>query len=115
MNRVRQVGSTAVLLCALVAPAVGAAVGMAPAAFVPSAVATWPISTLLVSEVVTGGASASDEFVEVANQGPQPADLAGLELVYVTSSGSTVSRKAAWTEPLTLDAGRRLLVANSAG
>ena len=29
----------------------------------------WPTSTLVVSEVQTGGASASDEFVEIANQG----------------------------------------------
>ena len=48
----------------------------------------WPPSTLVVSEVQTGGASASDEFVEVANQGAAPVDLLGLEVVYATSSGS---------------------------
>ena len=32
----------------------------------------WPVSTLVVSEVQTGGGSASDEFVEVANQGAGP-------------------------------------------
>ena len=37
----------------------------------------WPASTLVISEVQTGGASASDEFVEIANQGPAPVDLAG--------------------------------------
>ena len=40
-----------------------------------------------ISEIQTGGASASDEFVEVANQGSAPVDLAGLEVVYATSVG----------------------------
>src|SRR5262245_46925438 len=75
----------------------------------------WPTSTLLVSEVQTGGASASDEFVEVANQGAAVVDLGGLELVYVTASGMTVTRKASWTTPAMLEPGRRVLVANSAG
>ena len=30
---------------------------------------SWPTSTLLISEVETGGASASDEFAELANAG----------------------------------------------
>ena len=63
----------------------------------------------------TGGASASDEFVEVANQGAGPVDLVGLELVYATSSGSTVTRKAAWSASFVLDAGRRVLIVNGAG
>src|SRR5688500_13714116 len=54
---------------------------------------SWPVSAgLLVSEVVTGGASASDEFVEIYNASLDSLDLGGLELVYVTSSGSTVTR-----------------------
>ena len=57
----------------------------------------WPVSTLLVSEVQTGGASASDEFAEITNVGSTTVDLAGLELVYATSTGSTVTRKAQWT------------------
>jgi len=48
----------------------------------PLAAVTWPVSTLLVSEVQTGGASASDEFAEITNVGPTAIDLAGLELVY---------------------------------
>ena len=59
-----------------------------------------------VSEVQTGGASASDEFVEVANQGAAPVDLAGLEVVYATSSGSTVTRKATWTASTVLEPGQ---------
>ena len=42
-------------------------------------------------------------------------DLAGLELVYATASGSTVTRKATWTASTELAAGQRLLVANGSG
>ncbi len=87
---------------AVVQPVVAAAVG-------------WPPSSLVLSEVQTGGASASDEFVEIANQGPGAVDLAGLELVYATSSGSTVTRKATWASTTMLEPGRRVLVANAAG
>jgi hypothetical protein len=82
---------------------------------VPLAAVTWPVSTLLVSEVQTGGASASDEFAEITNVGPVPVDLAGLELVYATSTGSTVTRKASWSTSLLLGTGRHLLVANTSG
>ena len=75
----------------------------------------WPASTLVVSEVQTGGASASDEFVEIANQGGAAADLLGLEVVYATSSGSTVTRKATWATTFVLDPGRRVLIANGSG
>ena len=39
----------------------------------------------------------------------------GLEVVYATSTGSTVTRKATWTAPTILDPGRRILIANAAG
>lgn len=85
--------------------------GMAPLAAVG-----WPPSTgLLVAEIVTGGASASDEYVELANAGPVPLDLAGLEVAYVTSSGATVSRKASWTASQVLEPGQHLLLANALG
>jgi uncharacterized protein len=87
--------------------------GLAPATL--AAAVAWPPSTLVVSEVQTGGASASDEFVEIANQGAGAVDLAGLEVVYATSSGSTVTRKATWTASTTLEPGRRVLLANAAG
>ena len=111
MARTRS-GSIAVVVVVLVG------LGVWPAAFAPptfAAVVAWPPSTLVVSEIQTGGASASDEFVEVANQGPGAVDLAGLEVVYATSSGSTVTRKATWTVPTTLEPGRRVLLANAAG
>src|ERR1700675_797712 len=79
------------------------------------ALVAWPVSTLDVSEVQTGGASASDEFAEVYNGGSLAVDLAGLELVYATSTGSTVTRKATWTISTVLDPGRHLLIANAAG
>ena len=65
--------------------------------------------------MVTGGASASDEYVEITNAGAVPADLAGVELAYVTSSGSTVTRKATWSELTLLATGQHLLVANALG
>jgi uncharacterized protein YdeI (BOF family) len=80
-----------------------------------AATVTWPTSTLVISEVQTGGTSASDEFVEVANQGVGPVDLLGLEVVYATSSGSTVTRKGTWSTSAVLEPGRRILLANGAG
>ncbi|MDQ3448134.1 MAG: lamin tail domain-containing protein [Chloroflexota bacterium] len=70
---------------------------------------------LVVGEVVTGGASASDEWVEIYNAGAVSGDLAGLELVYVTASGATITRKQSWDLGLMLDPGRHLLVANVDG
>ena len=68
----------------------------APAA---SADVTWPPSTgLLVGEVVTGGASGSDEYVELFNAGPVAVQLGGSELVYVSASGKSVTRKRAWND-----------------
>src|SRR5439155_23948799 len=74
------------------------------------------LTHLVVSELVTGGASASDEFVEVYNPSPDALPLEGLELVYVSASGATVTRKAAWTvgAPL-MPPGAHWLVANTAG
>ncbi len=89
MDRARRAGFTA-LIVVVMATAAGGLAGPA----VRAAAVGWPPSTLVVSEVQTGGASASDEFVEVANQGGGPVDLAGLEVVYATATGSTVTRKA---------------------
>lgn len=81
-----------------------------------AAAVAWPPSTgLLVAELVTGGASASDEYVELTNAGSSSLDLAGLEVVYVTSSGSTVTRKASWTSSLLVEPGRHVLIANALG
>ncbi|HYO44497.1 MAG TPA: lamin tail domain-containing protein, partial [Candidatus Limnocylindrales bacterium] len=97
----------------------GAAAWPPPSRSVPmeaAAAVGWPPSaTLVVFEVVTGGTSASDEFVELANAGSMPVDLAGLEIAYATSSGATVTRKAAWTLPLIVEPGRHVLLANALG
>ena len=110
MERARRAGSTALIVVVMVA-AFGGSGGRSALA----GVVAWPPSTLVVSELQTGGASASDEFVELANQGSAPVDLIGLEVVYATSSGSTVTRKATWSASTLLEPGRRILVANAAG
>jgi outer membrane biosynthesis protein TonB len=110
MDRARRAGLTALLLVVMVATP--ASPGGLP---VLAASVGWPTSTLVLSEVQTGGASASDEFVEIANQGASSIDLVGLELVYATASGSTITRKAAWDATTELPPGMRLLVANSSG
>jgi uncharacterized protein YdeI (BOF family) len=77
---------------------------------------SWPASAgIVLAEVMTGGASASDEYVEIANAASTPQDLQGLELVYVTASGSTFTRKANFTSSLSLAPCQHLLIANAAG
>src|SRR5690349_19051745 len=100
----------AVLLVASVA-------GMLAGGNVPAARAAteWPPSSdLLVSEVVTGGAGANDEFVELYNASSLSVDLGGLELVYVTSTGSSITRKVSWSNG-GIAPHRHRLIANSAG
>jgi hypothetical protein len=99
--------------------AILAIVGVAPFPMPParpaSAVA-WPVSTgLLVAEVVTGGASASDEFVEIVNAGPSAVDLQDVELVYASSAGTSATRKVSWTASRPLAPGQHLLAANASG
>ncbi len=75
-----------------------------------------PVTHLVVSEVVTGGASASDELIEIYNPAAVALPLEGLELVYVSASGATVTRRAAWgVEAAALAPGAHLLVANELG
>jgi hypothetical protein len=74
------------------------------------------VGHLVISEVVTGGASASDELIELYNPSGEALPLEGLELVYVTASGATISRRAAWSLGAdSLPAGAHLLVANELG
>ncbi len=110
MDRARRAGLTALIVVAMVA-----SVGGSRGSGVLAGVVAWPPSTLVVSEVQTGGTSASDEFVEIADQGSAPVDLLGIEVIYVTSSGSTVTRKTTWATSTILDPGRRFLLGNSAG
>jgi len=110
MDRARRAGFTALIVVALLA-----AIGGSDGSRALAGAVSWPPSTLVVSEVQTGGASASDEFVEVANQGSGPVELQGLEVVYATSSGSTITRKGTWSVSTVLDPGRRTLLANASG
>jgi len=78
--------------------------------------ASGALAYLVVSELVTGGISASDEFVEIYNPSVDPLPLEGLELIYVSASGATVTRKAAWAAGAPLvPSGAHWLIANSAG
>ena len=71
---------------------------------------------LVISEVMTGGASASDEFIELYNPSSAGLSPEGLEVVYVTASGATVTRKASWaTGALGVPPGAHVLIANEAG
>ena len=71
---------------------------------------------LVISEVVTGGATASDELVELYNPSAAAMPTEGLELIYVSASGATITRRVGWAvgAPL-LAPGAHLLVANEAG
>ena len=115
MHRARRAGLSALIVLVILLIGLVPAQQPRPDDGLPVADVSWPVSTLVVSEVQTGGTSASDEFVEVANQGAAPVDLGGLELVYVTSTGGTITRKATWTSPTLLEPGRRVLAANSTG
>jgi hypothetical protein len=71
---------------------------------------------LVVSEVMTGGASASDEFIELYNPTAAALPLEGLEIVYVTATGATITRKASWAAGSPgLPAGAHVLIANGGG
>jgi hypothetical protein len=71
---------------------------------------------LVVSEVMTGGTSASDEFIELYNPTAGALPLEGLEVVYVTATGATITRKASWAAGSPgLPAGAHVLIANGAG
>ena len=117
MARARIAAVAALVLVLLLGATAAAAPGaVRPTGVTAQAAVAWPPSSgLLVAEVVTGGASASDEYVELTNASATAVDLAGLEVAYVTSSGSTVTRKASWSTPLALEPGRHLLVANASG
>ncbi|HEX5465507.1 MAG TPA: lamin tail domain-containing protein [Candidatus Limnocylindrales bacterium] len=92
------------------------AIGLPPASGVRAAEVTWPPSSgLLISELQTGGASASDEFVELYSAASEPIDLVGLELAYASASGATVTRKASWDTSLLVEPGAHLLIANEGG
>ncbi len=80
-----------------------------------AATVAWPPSSgVVVAEVVTGGASGSDEYAELFNGADHAVQLGGLELVYVSASGKSVTRKHTWNDRR-LGPGGHLLLANVDG
>ena len=105
-----------ILLAAALPTAFGAPDTGAPGGGPGFADGDGPIDHLVISELSTGGGSASDEFVEVYNPAATALPLEGLELVYVTASGATVTRKAAWdVDAAEVAPGAHVLIANEAG
>ncbi|MFI5225112.1 MAG: lamin tail domain-containing protein [Candidatus Limnocylindrales bacterium] len=115
MDRARRLAACLIFVLGIAGSAVAGARAPSDGAIARAAAVGWPVSSLLIGEIATGGASASDEYVEVVNGGSSSVDLAGLEVVYATSSGSTVTRKATWSTPRPLAPGQHLLIANSSG
>jgi hypothetical protein len=110
MDRARRAGSAALVVLVMVASLVAGG-----GATVLAGVVAWPPSSLVVSEIQTGGSSASDEFVEVANQGARPWTCMGSRSSMRRRSGSTVTRKGTWTTASSLAPGQRILLVNAAG
>jgi hypothetical protein len=72
-------------------------------------------SALLISNIATGGSSASDEYVVIEAVGTGGTNIADYELVYTTASGATTRRLISLEGATPLAAGARLLAANSLG
>ncbi|MGH2418181.1 MAG: lamin tail domain-containing protein, partial [Candidatus Limnocylindria bacterium] len=90
-------------------------VGLAPLGIAHRTVAA-AVDHLVISEVVTGGASATDELIELYNPSVAVLPLEGLELVYVSASGATISLRAAWSLGVPgVPPGAHVLVANESG
>jgi hypothetical protein len=71
---------------------------------------------LVISEVVTGGASSSDELIELHNPTDAALPLEGLEVIYVTATGATITRRAAWQLGApSVPPGGHVLIANATG
>ncbi|MFO1540264.1 MAG: lamin tail domain-containing protein, partial [Chloroflexota bacterium] len=93
----------------------GPPVTVEPAGSVGPAAVAWPVSgDVVIGEVVTGGAAADDEWIELHGRGPAAASLDGLELLYVSAGGGSVSRRLAFGPTVVLP-GTSLLLANAAG
>lgn len=101
------------LLVIVVSGAASSAVRAAPLAGTDVTAAA--VVHVLISEIMTGGTGASDEFVEIYNPGAAGLTLDGLELIYVTASGATITRKATWGPGAMVAPGAHVLVANAAG
>ena len=85
-------------LLATPAPVRGATSGRAP---------------LMFTEILTGAASASDEYVQVEATGEGNTSISDLELIYRSASGLTTRRLVSLATLPPLTAGERLLLANA--
>jgi hypothetical protein len=81
----------------------------------PSLTRAASTDALLISSIVTGGSSASDEYVVVEAVGAGGATIADYELVYTTASGTTTRRLVSFEGATPLATGARLVTANSLG
>ncbi|MFZ9476981.1 MAG: hypothetical protein ACO27T_03670 [Candidatus Limnocylindrus sp.] len=70
---------------------------------------------LLLSEILTGGATAVDEYVRIEASGALPIDLIDIELVYISASGLTTRRLVSLAAVGRLMPGDSLLFAHSLG
>ena len=87
-------------LLATPAPVRGATSGRAP---------------LMLTEILTGAASASDEYVQIEATGEGVIPLSDVELIYRSASGLTTRRLVSFAALPPLAAGGRLLLANATG
>jgi len=81
----------------------------------PDAVRGEERAPLLLSEILTGGTTAVDEYVRIEASGTLPIDLDDIELVYVSASGLTTRRLVSLTTAGRLMPGDSLLLAHSLG
>lgn len=72
-------------------------------------------ASLLLSEVLTGGTTAVDEYVLIEASGGLPVDLRDAELVYISASGLTTRRLVNLTTAGSLAPGDSLLLAHALG
>jgi len=70
---------------------------------------------LLLSEILTGGATAVDEYVRIEASGALPIDVDDIELVYVSASGLTTRRLVSLATAGRLMPGDSLLLAHALG
>lgn len=69
----------------------------------------------MITEILTGGTSASDEYVQIEATGDGVTALSDVELMYRSASGLTTRRLVSLASLSALAAGETLLLANAAG
>ena len=82
---------------------------------IPVRAATSERAQLMLTEILTGAASASDEYVQIEATGAGDTPLSDVELMYRSASGLTTRRLVSLAAQLPLAAGERLLLANAVG